>query len=182
MPLFYTPPSTPGTSKTGGKPTENKDHRESHADDMATLPPPLRTNVAYPEAHASDFRNVRLLIFWKNRPALYFVQLKSEFTAYRIRSDDVRYSAIIRHLDEQTMIAVSDILETLAQDKYTHLKLGDRKPFNLLRKMKILACSSVSENLLHTLWLQRLPIRIQELLIIFDKADLEKLAECADKA
>jgi len=35
---------------------------------------------------------------------LWFVQLETEFGAYRVRFDDVRYSAIIKHLDEATMI------------------------------------------------------------------------------
>lgn len=158
------------------------------------------------ESYASEFRNVRLPTFWKNRPALWFVQLESEFTAFRIRSDELKYSAIIRHLDEETMVAVSDILEDPPEsDKYTHLKqalihrfadsqerqmrrlllgieLGDKKPSALLREMRTLAGSNATDGLLRTLWVQRLPERMQELLTMLDEVSLAKLAECADKA
>lgn len=157
------------------------------------------------EEFGAEFRNVRLPTFWKNRPKLWFVQLESEFSTYRVRSDDVKYSAVIRHLDENTMITVADVLENPPEsDKYKRLKdalilrfadshekqmrtllhgieLGDKKPSQLLREMKALAGENATEGLLRTLWLQRLPSRIQEMLLIFDGANLDKLAECADK-
>lgn len=45
--------------------------------------------------------------------------------------------------------------------------------------MKTLAGAEATERLLRTLWLQRLPGRIQQLLLIFEGTTLEKLAECA---
>ncbi|KAK2575247.1 hypothetical protein KPH14_012762 [Odynerus spinipes] len=157
------------------------------------------------ENAAADFRHVRLPPFWRNRPRLWFVQLESEFSNYGMRSDDRRCHAIIRHLDEGTMTAVSDVLENPPDaDKYDTLKntlinrfsdsqekqlrillstleLGDRKPSQLLREMRSLAGDNATEGLLRTLWLQRLPTRIQELLLILEDTTLVKLAECADK-
>jgi len=39
------------------------------------------------------------------------VQLETKLNAYRIRFNDMKYNAIIRHLDEATMIIVADVLE-----------------------------------------------------------------------
>jgi len=158
-----------------------------------------------PEHFAAEFRYVRLPLFWRNRPKLWFVQLESEFSAYRIRSDDQKYNAVLRHLDEATSDIIADVLEKPPDfDKYEYLKriliarltdseekqlrtlllgleLGDKKSSQLLREMKSLAGSRVSDDLLRTLWCQRLPARTQELLLIFDSSSLDKLAECADK-
>lgn len=42
--------------------------------------------------------------------------------------------------------------------------------------------SNASDSMLRTIWLQRLPKRTQEILVILDGVDLDKLADCADKA
>lgn len=148
---------------------------------------------------------VKLATFWRNRPKLWFVAIESEFTAYCVRSDDIKYSAVVRHLDEQSMIAVADVLEQPpAVGKYEKLKatlierfsdslekqmrtleateLCDKAPSVLLREMRTLAGANVTDNMLRTLWLQRLPIRTQELLTILDDVNLDKLAAYADKA
>lgn len=158
------------------------------------------------EVNVFEFRNVRLATFWRNRPKLWFAQLESEFTAYRVRTDDTKYSAVIRHLDEQTMIAVADILEQPpAQNKYEMLKntlisrfsvsqekqlrtllgameLGNKTPSTLLREMRTLAGTDATDTMLRTLWMQRLPQRIQELLAVLEDVNLDKIAACADKA
>lgn len=61
-------------------------------------------------------------------------------------------------------------------------ELGDKAPSVLLREMRTLAGTNVTDNMLRTLWLQRLPTRIQELLTVLDDMNLDKLAACADKA
>lgn len=120
------------------------------------------------------------------------MQLESEFSTYRIRSDEQKYYAVLRHLDEATADIVADILENPPEsEKYENLKrtlilrltdseekqlrtllsdlvLGNKKPSQLLREMKSLAGDRVSDDLLRTLWVQRLPSRMQELLLIFD--------------
>lgn len=79
--------------------------------------------ASFAEIQSNEFRNVRLPTFWRNRPKLWFASLESEFTAYRVRSDDIKYSAVVRHLDEQIMLAVADILEQPpSSGKYEKLK------------------------------------------------------------
>lgn len=62
------------------------------------------------------------------------------------------------------------------------MELGDKKPSILLREMRTLADTNILDSLLRTLWLQILPARIQEILVVLDGVNLEKLAVCADKA
>lgn len=172
-------------------------------DDKSTSLDPRQAGST--ETYAAEFRNVRLSTFWKHRPRFWFIHLESEFNVYRVRSDDVRYNAVVRHLDEEVMVAVADILEAPpATGKYDTLKehlmkrfadsqekqlrtllrgieLGNKKPSQLLREIKTLAGAEATEGLLRTLWLQRLPSRIQQLLLIFEGTTMDKLAECADK-
>lgn len=157
------------------------------------------------EINSNEFRLLKLPTFWHKQPKLWFAQLESEFLVFRVRSDDIKYNTVIRHLDEQALVAVSEIVENPPEkDKYLHLKnllinrftdseekrlrqllagieLNDRKPSELLREIKHLAGGSISENILHSIWLQRLPSRIQATLAVVEGSPLNKLAELADK-
>lgn len=61
------------------------------------------------------------------------------------------------------------------------IELNDKKLSELLRELRQLAGGSISENILHSIWLQRLPTRIQATLAVVEKTPLVKLAELADK-
>ncbi|XP_036148043.1 uncharacterized protein LOC118647366 [Monomorium pharaonis] len=196
MPVDHSPKHTSGSEKSGNTSPGDKQTTED-----------MQDNIISPvEIQANEFRNVKLAAFWRNRPKLWFAAIECEFTAYRIRSDEIKYSAVVRHLDEHSMIAVADILEQPPTiGKYETLKttlierfsdslekqmrtlldateLGDKAPSVLLREMRTLAGTNVTDNMLRTLWLQRLPPRIQELLAVLDEVSLDKLAACADKA
>ena len=56
-----------------------------------------------------------------------------------------------------------------------------KKSSQLLREIRSLAGENATEGLLRTLWQQRMPTHIQEMFLIFDGANLNKLTECADK-
>lgn len=157
------------------------------------------------EVQANEFRNVKLSNFWRHRPSLWFVTLESEFVSFGIHADNTKYTAVIRHLDEQTIYDVADILEAPPEaDKYGKLKaelikrfsdslecqvrtliketeLGDKKPSVLLREMQRLANNKIDEEVLKTLWVEKLPSRIQDLLSILEDIPLAKMAEYADK-
>ncbi|XP_076545907.1 uncharacterized protein LOC143305606 [Osmia lignaria lignaria] len=157
------------------------------------------------EVNASDFRSVKLPTFWKDDPKLWFAMLEKEFLAYGVRSDVVKCASVLRHLDGNIIRVVADIIsapecedsyrrikealiERLASSEETQLRqlltgieLNGRKPTELLREMQLLAGAKVSASVLQTLWLQRLPTRVQELLAVVDDAALDKLAALADK-
>lgn len=154
---------------------------------------------------SSEFRKVRLPSFWQKNPRLWFAQLESEFVFYHISSDNTKFSAVIRHLDEQTMLTVADVIENPPEtDKYKTLKNtliarftdseekrlrllitgvepSDKRPSELLRELKQVSSGCVTDNVLQALWLQRLPARTQETLAVVEGVSLEKLAELADR-
>ncbi|XP_039303210.1 uncharacterized protein LOC120357244 [Solenopsis invicta] len=111
--------------------------------------------------------------------------MEAQFLTANITVDDMKYNYVIQCLDEACLAEVSDIvLNPPATDKYHALKdrliksfadsaekklrrllneidLGDRRPSQLFRQMRDLAQSGVSEEVLKSLWLQRLPQQVQ---------------------
>ncbi|XP_046143311.1 uncharacterized protein LOC123988193 [Osmia bicornis bicornis] len=157
------------------------------------------------EVNASDFRSVKLPTFWKDDSKLWFAMLEKEFAAYGIKSDAVKCASVLRHLDSNTVRVVADIIsapdgddsynrvkealidrlasseETQLRQLFSGIELNGRKPSELLREMQLLSGTKVSGKALQTLWLQRLPTRIQEILVVMDNVPLDKLAILADK-
>ncbi|UYV63569.1 hypothetical protein LAZ67_2004730 [Cordylochernes scorpioides] len=60
------------------------------------------------------------------------------------------------------------------------IELGDLKPSQLLQKLKSLATEDLSDKFIKTLWLEKLPQAIQQILIISEE-ELDKLAVMADR-
>lgn len=65
----------------------------------------------------------------------------------------------------------------------TGVELDDKRPSEMLRELKQLSGSCLTDNMSYrqTLWLQRLPLHVQETLAIVEGVSLEKLAELAGK-
>lgn len=143
--------------------------------------------------------------FVKDRIDLWFILVEAEFKASRIRSDDTKYNLVIRSLDAETIQRITDILyKPPEKDKYETLKqtllkrisdsreqqlhkllkemvLAERKPSQLLREMRDLAAGAVNDDLLHQLWLDRMPAYIRPLLVTSEKLNLSALSEMADR-
>ncbi|XP_076383719.1 uncharacterized protein LOC143260968 [Megalopta genalis] len=157
------------------------------------------------EIAASEFRNAKLPNFWREEPKLWFAMLEREFAAYTVKADAVKCAAVIRHLDTASMKVVADVIAAppsddsyiqikealisrLAASEETQLRqllsgidLQNKRPSELLREMTLLAGKNVSDSVLCTLWLQRLPSRVQEVLSVVEGVSTEKLALLADK-
>ncbi|XP_066584056.1 uncharacterized protein [Prorops nasuta] len=143
--------------------------------------------------------------FMNDAPDLWFIMVEAEFDAARITADGTKYSAVLRALDRDTLTLLTDVLRKPSpKDKYLNLKeaiinrvaesrtkqvdklltnlvLGDRKPSQLLREMRDLAKSEVSDDILHQLWLERLPAHMRPHLLTSSKLNLEAVAEIADR-
>lgn len=63
----------------------------------------------------------------------------------------------------------------------TEMVLGDKKPSQLLREMRELAANDAKDDMLHTIWIQRLPADVQPMLAMSETMDLNSLAEMADR-
>lgn len=158
--------------------------------------------------HTTDtdsIKNVKIPIFWAHNPKLWFVHIEAQFHSNNIKGDVTKYYAVVSALDCNTLQQIADLLEKPpASKKYdalkaalidafsdsserqlkkllTEMELGDQRPSQLLRQMKSLAENKVTEDVLRTLWLQRLPNQVQLILSASQGVALTKMAEIADK-
>lgn len=143
-------------------------------------------------------------VFLEAVPKVWFMQVESQFIMAGITVDDTKYHAVVSALDVKTLTGITDLLETPPeQDKYETLKarvlelyaqsnsarlkllfqditLGDKRPSQLLTEMRSLAAGDIKDDVLKSLWLQRLPLSIQQILSISND-ELTVLAKVADK-
>lgn len=149
--------------------------------------------------------NIRVPPFWAEKPALWFSQLESQFNLNGITQDNTKFWYVVAQLDNKYALEVEDIITTPpTKNKYAtvktelikrlstsqqqklkqlleHEEIGDRTPSQFLRHLRNLAGSTVNEEFLRTLWLNRLPAVMQAILAAQSDLQLDKLANIADK-
>lgn len=142
--------------------------------------------------------------FWRANPALWFCQLEAQFDLSKITSDKAKYNTVVAAIESSILHQVSDLvlnppptglyvalkkrlLDVFVESEHSRLKkllgeieLNGQKPSTLLREMRGLAGESITEDLLKTLFLQRLPHNIQAILAISSEGT-DSLAIMADK-
>lgn len=142
--------------------------------------------------------------FWEAEPELWFHQLESQFVIAGITAEETKYHCVISALDSKALASVRDIIrnpptvkayeslkskivETFSQSESAQLKLllqdlqlGDKRPSQLLLEMQNLSCQKLNSDILRTLWQQRLPIHVQQILSVC-KDPINELALIADK-
>ncbi|XP_052750098.1 uncharacterized protein LOC128200512 [Galleria mellonella] len=143
--------------------------------------------------------------FWPEEPEIWFAQVEGQFAISKITSDLTKFNYVIGQLDHQFSKEVKDIIiSPPAEGKYEKLKLelvkrlsaskekkvkqllmheelGDRKPSQFLRHLQSLAGPKVPDEFLQTIWTSRLPAHIQTILVAQPNADLDVLADLADR-
>lgn len=148
--------------------------------------------------------SVKTPVFSKSEPKLWFFQMEAHFQMNRVTSDRTKYNSVIASLDSSVLAQVRDVvfsppeadmydtlkkrvLERFADSDETRLKrlltglsLGDKKPSHLLRDMRDLAGTGLSEAVLKSLWLKHLPNQCQAILSVSNEP-VESLALLADK-
>ncbi|GFW02740.1 transposon Ty3-I Gag-Pol polyprotein [Trichonephila clavipes] len=121
----------------------------------------------------------------------------------RISLEETKFHYLVSQLEPKYVENIWDIVNSKSDTKYTDSKnrllslfkesenlrikrlltgieLGDMKPSQLLQKLKTVATSDISDNLIKTLWLEKLPESIKNILVVSDE-NLSKLAVMADK-
>lgn len=148
--------------------------------------------------------SVRAPPFWKEDPALWFRQLESQFYTNAITVSETKYHIAVAALDTSVISQISDLIMNPPDlEKYEALKsrlqsqfadsedhrlkkllgsldLGDKKPSHLWREMKNLAGNRMNDNLLRSLWLNRLPTQTQAILSV-DDGEISRLLVLSDK-
>lgn len=147
--------------------------------------------------------SVRPPPFWRENPALWFKQLESQFITNGITASDTKFHIAVSALDTAVISQVSDlVMNPPAQGKYELLKqrlqerfadseeqrfrkllssvdLGDRKPSHLWREMRELAGNNnFNEQVLRSLWMQRLPTQSQAILSA-EEGNMERILTLA---
>ncbi|XP_071821767.1 uncharacterized protein [Apostichopus japonicus] len=151
--------------------------------------------------------SLKLPPFWPNDPTIWFAQVEAQFTTRGITSEQTQYAYVVASLQPEIAQEVRDLLlHPPAKQPYSTLKselikrtsaseqrrlhqlliseeLGDRKPSQLLRRMRqLLGDSKLDDNFLRQLFLQRLPTNVQLILATTSETiDVEQLAVIADK-
>lgn len=144
-------------------------------------------------------------IFWENDPELWFYQVESQFVMADIKVDSTKFHAVIAALSSNVLSCIRDLIKSPPPtDAYKALKdrvlqhfarsdssrlnlllkdlqLGDKRPSFLLNEMRTLAPEKLDDEILQSLWLQRLPSNLQQILAVC-KVPLDELAKIADKA
>lgn len=152
-----------------------------------------------------DRVGIKGMVFWPEKPALWFAQMEGQFILSGITSDATKFYHVISKLDVQTATEVEDIIvNPPAQNKYDKLKqelitrlsasrehsvrqllsheeLGDRKPSQFLRHLQGLAGPHFPEDFLRSLWSSRLPTHTQAIIATQTAISLDDVAKLADK-
>lgn len=148
---------------------------------------------------------VRIPPFWPEEPEVWFAQVESQFLISGISSDATKFNFITSQLDQEHARIVKDvIINPPASDRYEKLKyelikrisqsrekrtlqllqheeLGDRKPSQFLRHLKSLAGPEIPNDFLLTIWSSRLPPHVQTIVASQRKADIDDIADLADR-
>ncbi|XP_035224919.1 uncharacterized protein LOC118197513 [Stegodyphus dumicola] len=150
--------------------------------------------------------SVKILPFWVEKPEMWFFTVEAQFKISGITSEDTRFNYLVAQLEPKFIENIWDIIRDDTPNKYsaakerllsnfkesekkkksikrllTGLELGDLKPSQLLRKMRALGdADDVSDKVLRTLWMEKLPDQVKNILIVSDEGT-DKLATMADK-
>ncbi|XP_078051694.1 uncharacterized protein LOC144477829, partial [Augochlora pura] len=159
---------------------------------MATPPAPAVNRVA-----------VRIPEFSPTDPELWFAMVERSLDASGVTAESTKFGYVLGALNAEYAAEVRDIILNPSAEPFTKLKvelikrigasqelktrrlleheeMGDRKPSQFLRHLRSLGGAAVSEAILRTLWLGRLPASMQVVLSRQRDVELDRVAEMAD--
>ncbi|XP_076384448.1 uncharacterized protein LOC143263796 [Megalopta genalis] len=147
---------------------------------------------------------VRIPEFCASDPELWFSMVERSFEASGVTAENTMFGYILGALNPVHAAEVRDvIMNPPGSGQYQKLKtelirrlsstqeqktrrlleseeIGDRKPSQFLRHLRRLAGTAVSDSVLRTLWVGRLPTNMQAILATQTDAELDKVADLAD--
>lgn len=168
---------------------------------------PCKTNGSQQEAleiAAGTSVLSRIPEFWKDQPRLWFTQLEATLAPQK-QGDDYKYNMVIAKLSKEEILQVNDLISSPpTTEKYksikerlidcyeesehqqfekllTNMELGDQKPSQLLRKMRVLGRNKIGDETIKLLWLRLLPPTVTTVLAVTEDIDIEKMSHIADK-
>lgn len=163
-----------------------------------------QANLSAPRMPEMHRVGVRIPAFIPSEPELWFSMVEHSFEASGITLESTKYSYVSSALEPRYAIEVKDLIicppaqqpystlkaellrrlsvsqETKTRRLLEHEELGDRKPSQFLRHLRDLGGSGVTDSVLKTLWLTRLPATAQAILATQRDEPLDKVADFAD--
>ncbi|GFQ93990.1 uncharacterized protein TNCT_716291 [Trichonephila clavata] len=142
---------------------------------------------------------IKIPPFWTDKPEIGFFQVEAQFNINRITSEETKFNCLVFQLEPPFLENVWDIIKdpentakySTAKERLlltfqenenvrikrllTGLELGDMLPSQLLRKMCSLGHSDISEKVLRTLWLEKMPESVRNIVIVSDEEVLRGL-------
>ncbi|UYV84003.1 hypothetical protein LAZ67_X000860 [Cordylochernes scorpioides] len=132
-----------------------------------------------------------------------FFQVEAQFKINNITTEETKFNYLVSQLDPKYVENIWDIVSSESKTKFadskarllnwfkkvenarikrliTGVELGNMKPSQLLQKLRAIATPDISEKLIRTLWLDKLPDSFKASLLVSDE-DVDKLAAMADK-
>nr|VZH98177.1 unnamed protein product [Spirometra erinaceieuropaei] len=168
----------------------------------------MSSSIQQPDVPAESVHAVHFTLpdFWQHTPELYFIHIESAFYSANITKELSKYHKLVEVLPANIISQVQPLLvKPPADAPYSALKaeilrlnavsdrqryhqlikeesLGDRKPSELLRRMRtLLGDMQVDEKLVKEMFLERLPADVQTILASGSQGlTLSHLAEMAD--
>ena len=149
---------------------------------------------------------IKIPPFWKDDPAVWFVQVEKQFEIKNIIDEATKYNTICFNLDTTAASLVRDMITTTPPNEpYTTIKtalisrstpakrerfrmlmngteLGDQKPTALLREMRRIMGENLDiADFLRELFLEKLPQTTQAMLAAFPDKTIDEIAAMADE-
>ncbi|XP_012148641.2 uncharacterized protein LOC105663574 [Megachile rotundata] len=153
---------------------------------------------------AVDRVAIRIPEFCPSDPEMWFSMVERSFDAAGVTVETTKFGYVLGTLSARYAAEVRDIImNPPANEPYKELKtefirrlsasqeqktrrlleqeeIGDRKPSQFLRHLRMLAGTFMSDGVLRTLWMGRLPANMQVILATQRDTVLDKVAELAD--
>lgn len=148
--------------------------------------------------------SVKVPPFWPERPEIWFAQIEAQFCVSGITSDLTKFNTLVASMESHIIAQVTDailspppsdlymnlkrrIMEQFGENEHTKMQklltgldLGDRRPSQLLNELRNLANGRMNDDLLKSLWMQRLPQNVRAILQTSNE-DLQGVAKLADR-
>lgn len=146
---------------------------------------------------------IKIPAFWCDRPEVWFAQVEAQFKLAKVKQEATKFNYLMANLEQHIAENIFDLVKSDEKSKYTvakkrllsiyktsedsklkqlikELEMGSYKPTQLLKKMKSLAGDSLSDGVIKSLWLDKLPNYLRNVLLVSDEK-LDKLAEIGDR-
>jgi len=188
-------------------PIEHSPPRKPRNQDMeTTLPSTSPGSEQTPTMLQSEINRIGLRIpeFTPTDPELWFSIMDRSFQAAGITTDSTKFGYALTAIGPRYTLEVRDIIMnppavnayqtlrtelvkriSLSQEHKTrqlleHEEIGDRKPSQFLIHLRQLAGNVVSDGVLRTIWMSRLPTHVQPHLVTRANDTIDQLADIAD--